>query len=271
MAASLMLLTKSLDIQHDSKLKYVFLVSLVLASFTWQSTSNEGRYAILNGDPNYTSVIMFTLIISMGSFFQKKRFRILVYILLFFLFYLTLSRMLMLMVLIYFVVRCFKSNFIVNSLGVLIFLSTMLTQLFVFLFLYSSLGQGGDGFIISNLNDGSNMERVKAFKIAYEYFVYDLNTILFGNSDYLLGIKKGYFLQVHNGFFGMLVYFGVIFTTLFYVVLFWFFIKADDDLKPVIYSLTLASGILGPWVFGTSMVLILLSYKQSDTRRLELK
>lgn len=256
-----MLLRHKVKADIDYRLKYVFLCSIILSSFTWQPTKNIGRYAIHNGDPNYTAVIMFVLFFTMISYVRSKHLKALVVpTTAIFLIYLTQSRMLLLMLILFTFLKYVRNDKVVNLAGVSVFVSAISIQFIIFKLFFENLGVGGDGVLVDNINDGSNLSRIQAYKNALDYFTFDTSSVLWGNADYTVDLVNGYFLQVHNGLLGMLVRFGAIFTLIYFSVLLWFCIKSDSSIKPLLYCLVIASGILGPWIFGTSIVIVSLFY-----------
>lgn len=226
------------------------LFSVFFMFFFHESHPIESRYSIINGDPNYTSLFYFVITFVICLISDNKYKKMLSVIIMFFVLYLTDSRMTILMVVyitlanIKFISQIMKSKltcycifFISLSFQIILAYSSDLIDIIGELLSFS----GGE-LRMSHIIDSSNMKRIDAARNAVE-FLKNIEHFSYGSVKYRL--EAGVSTIPHHWFLLPSVTYGVIFTSVYAFILF-LMIKHLNSNQRVGFSLMFISGaILG--------------------------
>ncbi|PVU65478.1 hypothetical protein C9E85_12590 [Plesiomonas shigelloides] len=206
---------RSFPVRDNGKAALLLGVCFLFSFLLYQS--HLGRYSLLNGDPNYTSLIFLTLILVAHYISNSPLLKVFSVLFVFFIVFMTESRTAVIAVLAYFICSKIKYK---RFFSLSIFIFSIVSQYFsayVFPRLISSVELGENRFF--DLNDASNHERISIYKQAVDYigehFYFFLSR---GVTDYL-AVNLNATNIPHNWFVQSIIGFGLIFTLVYSIVM----------------------------------------------------
>lgn len=197
-------------------LTHFILISTVLFSFFFLYESHIDRYLLVNGDPNYTSLILLTVLLVSFVFSVSNKFKVLVLLLMFFAIYLTKSRTAILALAAFFL--CCKIKRKLLLFYFILFVSIVSQYFFSYIFpsILSDLDFGHSRFF--DLNDASNIERITIYKEAVDFISSHFTHFLINGVTNYLEINKLATNIPHNWFVQFILGFGFLFSIYYLVV-----------------------------------------------------
>ncbi|MEB2755145.1 O-antigen ligase family protein [Citrobacter freundii] len=203
-------------IQQDDFFSILALLILI-CSFWSLYESHTGRYSLLNGDPNYTSLILLTINLLMLKIVKSKILKNIIYMTILFSVFITGSRTAVLALLAYCIASKIKSKF--SFFLVLLFMSVTIQYVAAYI-LPNLLTYFNFGHIrYLNLDDPSNIERTMIYKDAVDFIFNRMDYFwINGTTDYF-SMNPDATNIPHNWFVQSILGFGFTYTIIYTLVL----------------------------------------------------
>ncbi|MDE1493763.1 O-antigen ligase family protein [Xenorhabdus bovienii] len=239
----------------------ILLIPIALATITIHE-SHIGRYSLLNGDPNYTCLLITTLCILLLTTYKRN------YVFLLSLFIITLtiiltqSRTGLLALFVFYL--CKKTN---NKLLLTYFIIvfSIIAQFILAYLLPSTIEYFDFGHEnrFLNFNDKSNIDRIYIYKLAFDFLINNIDEFWFHGIRNYLEVNTIAENIPHNWFIQSIIGFGLTFTITYIIFLLYILYKLGDKIKfllPFICYFFIYASFLSYYPLTTPFLLTLLFF-----------
>ncbi|ENT6808905.1 O-antigen ligase family protein [Vibrio vulnificus] len=233
--------------------KHVFLYVVMpyfISMLLFTLAEPPSRYAILNGDPNYTAIIYFTMFFAINELTKSRVLLFLSFVGIFFVLYMTGSRMLLLILLIYsgyFFLPRIRKVFSSKKTTVFFLISSALAQPVMSYYmddLFSILTFNEETSRYARFSDSSNRARLNAIESSIDFVIESDDVMWVGTHDYMRQNTDAEYIP-HHWFMLISVSYGFYFSCVFLLSLLVLIFKTNSVERFFMSLMFLAAGILG--------------------------